>query len=298
VNAETESPQELLDWLRATVGSSAGAFQLRLMAGAGSSSVNLVSLDGHPLYVLRLHTNHEWLRREPDLLAHEAAVLAWMSGSDLPLPRCVALHSSDPQALLMTRLGGDVVLQPTDMERWLNALARVLSRIHRYPSKGFPWHYKSWTPTDKIGIPQWSNNPGSWQLALNQRSLGAPAYEPVFIHRDFHPLNVLWANGSVSGVVDWVNGCVGPAAVDVAHCRLNLALMYSAEVADQFLRLYQSCSPGYQQHPFWDLDAVLGWLPEPFFYEPWAEFGLPRLGDDVLRARMDAYLLSILSGIS
>jgi Ser/Thr protein kinase RdoA (MazF antagonist) len=47
----------------------------------------------------------------------------------------------------------------------------------------------------------------------------------VFLHRDYHPGNLLWNDGSLSGIVDWAFSCRGPRGVDVAHTRWNLALV-------------------------------------------------------------------------
>ncbi|GGA54207.1 hypothetical protein GCM10007416_29250 [Kroppenstedtia guangzhouensis] len=64
----------------------------------------------------------------------------------------------------------------------------------------------------------------------------------AFIHRDFHPANILWEEDRISGVVDWVNAYRGPAEVDVAHCRIKLALMVGLEAAESFSQAYEQCS--------------------------------------------------------
>ena len=53
-----------------------------------------------------------------------------------------------------------------------------------------------------------------------------------------------------SGVVDWANACLGPAAVDVAHFRVNLAVLHGPATADAVL-------PG---DPAWDLELAMGFL--------------------------------------
>lgn len=86
----------------------------------------------------------------------------------------------------------------------------------------------------------------------------------TFVHRDFHPANVLWQEKGLSGVVDWVNACIGPAEVDVAHCRVNLALLMGLEAADGFLKAYEKQTR--HPHDFWrDLNALAnaGFFPDP-----------------------------------
>ena len=114
----------------------------------------------------------------------------------------------------------------------------------------------------------------------------------VFIHRDYHPTNVLWhSGGAINGVVDWINVCRGPVGVDVAHCRTNLAQMYGPETADRFLDAYLVAAEGFVYDPYWDIDSLLDMsYPEPTFYEPWEHFGLKRIAPEETMRRIDAYL--------
>ena len=75
----------------------------------------------------------------------------------------------------------------------------------------------------------------------------------MFLHRDFHPGNVLWTGAAVTGLVDWASAAIGPAAADVGHCRWNLARKLGLPAADRFLAL-----TGVAHHPYWDVAAALG----------------------------------------
>jgi aminoglycoside phosphotransferase (APT) family kinase protein len=90
-----------------------------------------------------------------------------------------------------------------------------------------------------------------------------PRLDPdqVFIHRDYHPGNVLWRCGGVSGVVDWQAASVGPRSADVFWCRSNLIGRFGLEVADRFIRIWESVS-GATYHPWAEvvmLVDVIGW---------------------------------------
>jgi Ser/Thr protein kinase RdoA (MazF antagonist) len=84
------------------------------------------------------------------------------------------------------------------------------------------------------------------------------------LHRDFHHGNVLWAEGRISGVVDWPCACIGPRGMDVAHTRANLALVNGLEMADRFLAAYAGRVPGYHQNTWWDAAALVGHAHEDF----------------------------------
>jgi aminoglycoside/choline kinase family phosphotransferase len=129
-----------------------------------------------------------------------------------------------------------------------------------------------------------------WRRAIERYRHGAPASDTVFIHRDFHPTNVLWRDGKLSGIVDWVNACLGPAGIDVAHCRLNLVVMYGIDAARTFLDAYRRARGDYVHEHYWDIEVLLGALPEPTYYAPWQEFGLTPIEPEVLRARLEELL--------
>ena len=87
-------------------------------------------------------------------------------------------------------------------------------------------------------MPPWSGDDGLYREAFARLEAPAPAYDPTFLHRDFHPGNVLWHDGVVSGVVDWVETSTGPADLDVAHCASNLAGLHGVATALAFRRSY------------------------------------------------------------
>ena len=67
------------------------------------------------------------------------------------------------------------------------------------------------------------DDPRSGHVQSRSCNAAPPTSALGFCHRDYHPGNVLWSRGQVSGVVDWTHACHGAPAVDVAHCALNLA---------------------------------------------------------------------------
>jgi Phosphotransferase enzyme family len=117
------------------------------------------------------------------------------------------------------------------------------------------------------------------------------------VHRDYHPSNVLWLNGRVSGIVDWVNGCRGPAGIDVAWCRHNLANLQGVSVADEFLTAYiDEAGSEFKYDPYWDLMSVVELLPgPPSMYEGWRASGVPNISTAVMRERVDEYVASVVA---
>ena len=284
------------NWLRVVLGADVDA--VTPMQGATSSAVYLVTTRTRSAprrFVLRLLSNSDWLAREADLARHEAAVLTTVAGFDVPSPRLVAYADggqTEHPAVLMTFVEGEVRLRPRNLDAWLARLAQMLAAIHQQDALGLSWLYKSWT--EPASLARAAAATPQWARAAGLVAGGPPLAPSVLIHRDYHPVNVLWRDAEISGVVDWINACRGPAGVDVAHCRLNLTLMYGADCAARFLAAYVDAADGFEYQPYWDLDCILGCGPTPRFYLPWQAFGLPPIDEETLQRRLDDHLGNVL----
>jgi aminoglycoside phosphotransferase (APT) family kinase protein len=231
--------ESIINWLRSELASQ--EVSLTKLPGATSSTVLKVDADGRP-FVLRLFNESSWIEGVEDLPGKEAQILETLSASEIPAPELIASTGADSSigaAVLMSWLPGRALLPSAPISNWLTTLACTLASIHTTTLPPLPWHYASWQHMTGRAAPAWFGDDALWQTvqdAVTKRS--TPRFsdpERCFLHRDYHPVNVLWQGQVISGVVDWVNACMGPPGVDVAHCRLNLVLMYGLAVADRFL---------------------------------------------------------------
>ena len=276
--------------------------QVHRLPGSTSASVYRLNFVGGFNVVLRqFDVFPDWLEREPDLALHEARSLERAEQSGLLTPKLIAYDETGAEAgfpsVLMTHLPGSVELNPPDFPAWIDQMAAALARIHRVSPANFGWSYAPYTDLATLQIPAWSGVPQAWARATQLVQGPRPTFEPRFIHRDFHPVNVLWLGGHISGVVDWVNACQGPVGADVAHCRVNLAQMYGVQAADAFRDAYAQRT-GHVQDRYWDALGLLdftGVIPVPGVYPGWPTFGLTGLTDELIRERLDGYLLSLLN---
>jgi aminoglycoside phosphotransferase (APT) family kinase protein len=265
-------PGAALRWAAAAAGPGAIIRRVEALAGGTSSAVHAVDVElaGGPTarLVLRRFVRADWLAAEPDLAAREAAALTIAAGSSVPTPSLVAVDpdgdgAGDP-AVLMTRLPGVVDWNPTEVETYLRGLAEALPPIHEAVVGDGP------RPPDYAPYavamhraPSWAAQPDAWLRAIEVLEGPLPTGEKSFIHRDYHPGNVLWHGGAVSGVVDWVNASVGSPWADVGHCRCNLASEVGPAAADRFLECYRVAAGRHDDyHPYWDIVAVIGGLDE------------------------------------
>lgn len=253
-------PDHALRWAEAAVGPGSRVRVIEALAGGTSSAVHALTIEDaggrvHEL-VLRRFVRLDWLAEEPDLAAREATALGLMATSPLPTPALVAVSDD---AVLMTRLPGEIDWNPP-----LLGLAELLPLIHATPvPEGAPLPDYRPYPIKMRRPPVWAGRPDAWLRGIELLDGPVPSHERLLIHRDFHPGNVLWHEGEVTGLVDWVNASIGSPWADVGHCRVNLASEVGQEGADEFLELYRQVS-GRQDpyHPYWDISAAIGGLDE------------------------------------
>ncbi|HVF55370.1 MAG TPA: aminoglycoside phosphotransferase family protein [Pyrinomonadaceae bacterium] len=297
---------DALRWVADAVGSGARVTSVSPLAGASSTLLHSIEADykGRIIkLVLRQFDDEKWVEREPDLARHEAANIEMAGAADVPTPELIAYDEHGDYcgvpSTLVTLLPGRVELKPSNFDEWLSGLARALLPVHALDADGYPWSYYPYSDLARLEPPAWSSWPELWEKAIEIVRGAPPVSRVCFIHRDYHPNNVLWKAGRVSGIVDWVNACRGPAGIDVAWCRQNLAQLYGVSEADAFLDAYRLLADGsFEYHPYWDLIAAIEFLPgPPGVYEGWLAFGAEGLSDELTTGRVDEYLSSVLARV-
>ena len=248
--------------------------------------------------VLKSYVDAQWLAEESDLVKHEVASLCYAKGGRLQVPKIIAYdengEKSSKPSILMEKLGGSPVLVPKDSTQFIEGLAQTLAAIHKLEAIDFEWVYAAYTDMSKVKIPHWATNSTTWKRAIELANQPMPNVAMHFIHRDYHPANILWQDRQVSGVVDWVNACRGPAGIDVGHCRVNLALLHSVEMADAFLAVYCREAIEFNYDPYFDIISVLDFIDEPLtVYKGWLDLGVTGLTNQLMEERMDAFMESI-----
>jgi aminoglycoside phosphotransferase (APT) family kinase protein len=242
------------------------------VAPMGRSSTEMHAIDvrngsGRILRLaLRRYVDNRRLATDPWYRpAHEVTALGIVARAHIPAPRLIAedvnARQCDVPAILETRISGRPLRRrPADMDRYLREAAQALHSIHAIDpvhAAALPF-YAPYRPPSTLRTPRWSKRPALWVDVLDVLAQPAPPAEGRFIHRDYHPGNILVNRGRITGVVDWLTACRGPRSIDVARMRLNLAADFGLEEADRFLALYRDLAPASWSHdPHWDLlDAV------------------------------------------
>jgi aminoglycoside phosphotransferase (APT) family kinase protein len=266
----------LVAWVSSVVDRSVVSVE-PLSIGASSRVYRCGLADGRHV-VLRQIVDRAWLEREPDLIAREVAALRILEGSDVPVPR--SLGALPERGLgLSTWVEGKTLLDADGLRSKATALARLTGAIARIelPADHPFAAWRSWVPRD-VHVPEGGDSV-LWHRAIEAYAARErpAAATSVLLHRDLHPMNVLWEGGSVVGVVDWVNACVGHPHAELGNCRWNLAVLSGIDTAEAYLAAYPHGHDG-DYDPIWDLEAILGRTADPIVPGFWDSVGRPDLG--------------------
>ncbi|MFI9366320.1 phosphotransferase family protein [Kitasatospora sp. NPDC053057] len=259
--------------------------------------------------VLRSFVKPFYRRHAPALLAREAGVLRLLEAGRIPAARLRAVdatgeHCEDP-SLVMTHLPGSVrVHEDGDVPRRTALLAQQLAAVHAVamPEQERPRAWQAWTSPERVQVPAATARPRLWERAVEVIGRQAPAHRGCFLHRDFHPGNVLFTGSgqqlAVSGVVDWVETSWGPADLDVAHCSTALTLLHGVPAGMAFADAYEQAGGTLTadggDHLYWRLLDALAFAPDAEKVAvPWRELGRTDLSAPVLTQRLEDYLQAL-----
>ncbi|ASQ91992.1 aminoglycoside phosphotransferase family protein [Streptomyces sp. 11-1-2] len=257
--------------------------------------------------VLRTFVNVE---HAEDWLNREAGALTLLTGTGVPAPGLVAV---DPTAarceypsLLMTHLAGRTVLDDEGLETRVPLLARQLVEIHAVRPAVRPREYVALTTADTVVTPKCADA-AAWAAAIDVIRKPAPPYEGRFLHRDFHPGNVLFddvlspgpAGVRITGVVDWAAASWGPADLDVAHCSTNLALLHGPAWGLRFAEAYEEAggvpAATASERLYWRVRDGLAFSETVrLVSQSWREAGRTELTTRAVEERLDAYVTALM----
>ncbi|MFI6150922.1 alpha/beta fold hydrolase [Streptomyces sp. NPDC051109] len=291
-------------WVAKQVGHGRSVAGARLLSGGWSSQMRRVTLDDGTDLVQRTFVKPFFRHHGPGLLAREASVLTMLAGQDgIPAPGFVAVDATgehcDHPTLLMSALPGRVRVDEEDLDRRMDLLAAQLVRVHNVVPAETPRTYQAWTSPEHVRNPDGS----LWERAVDVIRRDAPPYEGCFLHRDFHPGNVLFTGTGlglqITGVVDWVETSWGPADLDVAHCSTALALLHGPAYGMEFRARYEAYGgrdlADDPDHLYWRLLDALHYCPDAAkLAGPWRDLGRDDLTSEVLGERLEAYVDGLL----
>ncbi len=238
------------------------------LTGGVSASVTALEVEGgdgrRQKWVVRRHGAAD-LSRNAQIAALEFRLLQLVHGAGLAVPEPIYLDRSCmlfPAPVLVTAyVEGEAAFTPGDLGSYLRQLAAFLARLHAItPATADlsflpPGHRESGhRPADLDA----SMSEGEIRHALQTCAPLCRHNDPVLLHGDFWPGNVLWRNEKLAAVIDWEDAALDDPLADVANARLELLWAFDAPAMERFTEEYRSLtSTDFTHLPYWDLCSAL-----------------------------------------
>ena len=288
---------ETLRWVERSVGPAARVVAWRRMTGGIMSAVHRLTIDNGGRRTVLVLRQYEQVPPFAGIVRQEAATLAALRSCGLLSPALVAIEPDGTETdgrptLLMTRRPGRVELTPDDPDSWLAQMARMAVRIHEAKVPAPP--YQRWFDPAKRPVPSSAIRPSVWKEALRVLREPHELTGQCLVHRDFQHFNMLWQRGRLTGVVDWSTASMGPADVDAGHCRLNLAVLFGVDRAEQFRLAYEAES-GRPLDSWWDVHAIVAYDDDWPAFIPIQVAGRVSVDADGMTGRVEDLLTAALN---
>lgn len=238
----------------------------------------------------------------PNAPARVWITLNLLARHDVPAPRPVYLDATgelvgDP-ALVMTRVPGHATLEPEDRHAYLRDLGFALAAVHKLtvdetvglPRDVVPELAELLAPGGKLAGPEGA---ALYRRIAQHIHSWRPQRERLgLVHGDYWAGNTLWQDGRLTSIVDWDQAALGDPHSDVGYCRVDLALMFGLEAADEFLAAYTEASDApIESLRYWDLMAAVRAMPDGAQWMPgYLDLGRTDLTVPTLHARLTQFI--------
>jgi aminoglycoside phosphotransferase (APT) family kinase protein len=243
------------------------------MTGAVSSEVAGIEVEGTDgvrcTLVLRQYGAAN-VEAVPHVADNEYRLLKLLSAAGLPVPQPFLVDESGAvvpgPCLLMEFIDGERVHKPADLPSFTRQLAAALAAVHdcRIARADIPFL----PDVGDFVLDEFGTGPhtidGVVPKTAIRRVLQAnwpppQVSEPVILHGDFWPGNVLWRDGRLVGVVDWEEAAFGDAMADLANIRLEIVWHFGTAAMNMLTGEYLARRPaaGTATLPVWDLRTAL-----------------------------------------
>lgn len=158
---------------------------------------------------------------DAEMLAREAEVMRAASAGGVPVPAVDELLTIDGRpGMVMERIDGGPMLSAMLGRPW-----RLLPLVRRFGEIHAEMHGVQ-APEGVVTVQEWSRaqlaklgGADAGLRAWAERELETLPSGDSLLHGDYHPLNLLMADGEPQ-VIDWPAASVGPAEADIARTRV------------------------------------------------------------------------------
>ncbi|SMP18691.1 Phosphotransferase enzyme family protein [Laceyella tengchongensis] len=246
------------------------AWELKGGVSAQVTALEMVGADGQKRKIVVRRHGEADLAQNPHAARDEFHLLQVLHALGLPVP--TPLHIEESSGIFPTPciaieyIEGRTELSPADLTDYLNQFTAALAQIHRVdyvrqditflPDQSAIYRQTlrrqpSCLDESKVERCIWDTLTSIWPLPQHN--------EPVLLHGDFWPGNILWHEQRLVAIIDWEDAAVGDPLADVANSRLELLWAFGHDAMNHFTHQYRAMMPAvdFTNLPYWDLCAAL-----------------------------------------
>jgi aminoglycoside phosphotransferase (APT) family kinase protein len=258
--------------------------------GGGISSAMTaftISSNGESRNLILRQPNDWTLANVPYVVRKEFDRLGALHRGGLPVQAPFFCDETDSHfgrpGLVIEYIDGSPDLNPLDLSNYLNQLARQLANIHHFdpntPGLALPEAAVHEFERFRDGrVPPADPAFQVDRIWATLSDLASPQTrnEPVLLHGDFWPGNILWRDGSLVAVIDWEETRAGDPLLDLSISRLDLWWVFGRRAMETFTECYLAVNPlnpiDESLLPLWDLWAATETRVEPREMGPLVRF--------------------------
>jgi aminoglycoside phosphotransferase (APT) family kinase protein len=273
------------------------------IVGARITSVRGLRAGGSP-WLLETRTQSVVMRvgtaDDIALLRVEHAGLDVAATTGIPVPRVLATEfSGDPAALLMEMMPGSSAIPPQRPPLRLRALGAAAAALHNVTvpaTTSLPRRDRPIGPVDFDRLRAEAPAQELLQRAEEARDAYRPRSDDGFVHDDLWQGNALWDGDGLTALIDWECAGIGPAGVDLGALRLDAAMCFDVDAADDVLAGWEAeAGRRADDISYWDVVAALSTPPDiGWFAGTISAQGRPDLTRELLEQRRNRFLSTAL----
>lgn len=221
-----------------------------------TTALQISAADGTKRELVLLTHGERDRGRNPHIARDEFRLLAALEKSALPTAQPLHLETAhEPPFFILTRLPG-----ATQSDANAQTLAETLQAIHAV----------DWRRLDLDFLPQvdallasdletQGGDPLNIRPALRAALSRLAVNPPVLLHGDFWLGNLLWADGQLTGIIDWEDAAIGDPLADLGKSRLEMLWALGEAAMKRYTTAYLALNPALDASalPVWDLWGAL-----------------------------------------
>jgi aminoglycoside phosphotransferase (APT) family kinase protein len=174
----------------------------------------------------------------------EFQLLRSLSDLGLAVPKPLAWGNADDihryPYVLLQHLEGSTDIADADAEKCIRVMATQLAAVHDVETDSLPQLPLRVDP--RPDLLAFLPDEAEWhglRSHLVKMQLTVFGGQPVLLHGDYWPRNIVWRNKTFVGIVDWEDAAIGDPLSDVACACLELSYLYEDWGSQCFLDTYR-----------------------------------------------------------